>query len=163
MEIIFLAFVCMLSYLFILCKIFSLRFVCKTQVLWDILFTFGIPFLFMGTFSGMAVAFIAGLLFTITVWFLSSLITPKFTMLSFPYGKGKTNKNSSGGDHPTRSWYITMCNIQNTFKSSETQKEEMTLPSEKYEGRRTTLRPSYYNNNILPYEQQWNKFIIFYR
>ena len=37
----------------------------KTQVLWDILFTLGLPILFIGTFSGLATAVLAGVMFSL--------------------------------------------------------------------------------------------------
>lgn len=104
MEILFLSFVCAISYIIILCKIFSLHFLAKTQVLWDILFTFGTPLLFYGTFSGMATGFIAGLLFSIITFFLSLLVEDKplvdWNRLS--YGK-RRKKDSNCSNHPPRS------------------------------------------------------------
>ena len=37
----------------------------KTQLLWDILFTLGLPILFIGTFSGLATAVLAGVMFSV--------------------------------------------------------------------------------------------------
>lgn len=77
MEILFLAFILSLSYLWLLSKVFSLSFVIRTQILWDLVFTVGAPCLFLGTFSGMATAAIAGILFSIITGFLSLLNPPE--------------------------------------------------------------------------------------
>ena len=37
----------------------------QTQILWDILFTLGLPILFIGTFSGLATAVLAGVMFSL--------------------------------------------------------------------------------------------------
>jgi len=103
MEIMFLSFICSISYLVILCKMFSLKFVVKTQVLWDIVFTFGMPVLFTGTFSGMATAFIAGILFSCMTYLLAVLSSDStlVRLFSIPYGK-ETNTTSSYHTHPPR-------------------------------------------------------------
>jgi hypothetical protein len=104
MEVLFLSFICALSYVIILCKIFSLNFLAKTQVLWDILFTFGTPVLFLGTFSGMATAFISGLLFSIITFFLSLLVEDKpiINWRRLLYDK-RRKKSSDCSNHPPRS------------------------------------------------------------
>ena len=76
MEIILISFIAALGYLIILCKLFTPHFVARTQVLWDIVFTVGIPLLFLGTFSGMATAFLAGIWFSAMTAFLGMLNPP---------------------------------------------------------------------------------------
>ena len=49
----------------ILRKVMSRKVFMKTNVLWDVLLTFGLPLLFLGTFSGMVTAILTGLIFTI--------------------------------------------------------------------------------------------------
>jgi len=49
----------------ILRKIMSRKVFLKTNVLWDVLLTFGLPLLFLGTFSGMVTAILTGLIFTV--------------------------------------------------------------------------------------------------
>jgi hypothetical protein len=73
MEILFISFIAALGYLIILCKLFSAEFVARTQLLWDVLFTIGVPLLFLGTFSGMATAFISGIVFSAMTAFLGIL------------------------------------------------------------------------------------------
>jgi hypothetical protein len=64
MDLLVIAFIAALGYLIILCKLFSIQFVAKTQVLWDVLFTIAVPILFLGTFSGMTTAFLSGVIFS---------------------------------------------------------------------------------------------------
>jgi len=73
MEIIIISFIAALGYLIILCKMFTTQFVSNTQVLWDLLFTVGVPLLFLGTFSGMATAFLAGIWFSAMTFILGTL------------------------------------------------------------------------------------------
>jgi ABC-type multidrug transport system permease subunit len=73
MEIILISFIAALGYLIILCKMFTPEFVARTQVLWDIVFTVGVPLLFLGTFSGMATAFLAGIWFSVMTFFLGTM------------------------------------------------------------------------------------------
>jgi hypothetical protein len=125
MEILFLSFICALSYLIILCKIFSLKFICRTQVLWDVLFTFGLPMLFVGTFSGMATAFISGVLFSAITFFLSMLMQPNIlARFSFPYGstQDKDNKTTSDNTNPTRSRPCPVCNQSVQVQSNKQEK-----------------------------------------
>ena len=49
----------------ILRKVMSRKTFMKTNVLWDVLLTLGLPLLFLGTFSGMITAILTGLIFTI--------------------------------------------------------------------------------------------------
>ena len=61
-----------LGYYIILYKILGRKKLKKTQTIWDVLFTLGIPLLFIGTFSGLATAIIAGVIFSIF-----TALTPK--------------------------------------------------------------------------------------
>ena len=105
MEILFIACVTSLSYGIILCKAIGIQNVVRLQVTLDILFTFGLPMLFVGTFSGMATAFISGVMFSIITFFLSVLMPkPKpLFKFSFPYAKAQNSKDNVSGAHPTRS------------------------------------------------------------
>jgi hypothetical protein len=80
MDLLIVAFFAALGYLIILCKLFSPEFVSRTQVLWDIAFTVGVPVLFLGTFSGMATAFLAGVIFSGMTFVLSLCHSPKNTI-----------------------------------------------------------------------------------
>ena len=61
-----------LGYYIILYKILGRKKLKKTQTIWDVLFTLGIPLLFIGTFSGLATAIVAGVIFSIF-----TALTPK--------------------------------------------------------------------------------------
>lgn len=60
------------GYYIIVYKALGRRRMVKTQVFWDILFTLLLPIIFIGTFSGVATAVMAGVLFSIFTYF-----TPK--------------------------------------------------------------------------------------
>lgn len=79
MEIIILSFIVAISLLIISSRIFGLGFVCKHAVWFDIAYTFGLPSLFLGTFSGMATAFLAGVFFSIITIILKPCFTVRLT------------------------------------------------------------------------------------
>ena len=54
-----------IGYYIILYKSIGKKRLAKTQIFWDLLFTIGVPVLFIGTFSGLATAVIAGVIFSI--------------------------------------------------------------------------------------------------
>ena len=64
MSILGVAFFAAMGYYIIVYKALGRRRLVKTQALWDILFTLLLPLLFIGTFSGLATAVIAGVLFS---------------------------------------------------------------------------------------------------
>ena len=102
MDVILISFICSISYLIVLLKMFGLNFIARTQLVWDMLFTFGIPFLFLGTYSGMATAFLSGVFFSIMT-FILDVVVPRKPLFKFPYGKQKNSKTSNGVPSPTRS------------------------------------------------------------
>ena len=65
MSILAIAFFTAIGYFIIVWKMIGIDKLKKTQVLWDILFTLGLPILFIGTFSGLATAVLAGVMFSI--------------------------------------------------------------------------------------------------
>ena len=65
MGILGISFFAAIGYYIIVYKAIGRRRLVKTQTFWDILFTVGIPVLFIDTFSGMATAVVAGVLFSI--------------------------------------------------------------------------------------------------
>ena len=72
MGILGIAFFAAIGYYIIVYKALGRRRLVKTQTFWDILFTLLLPLLFIGTFSGLATAVIAGVLFSIF-----TALTPK--------------------------------------------------------------------------------------
>jgi len=65
MSILLIAFFTAIGYFIIVWKMIGIDRLRKTQVLWDILFTLGLPILFIGTFSGLATAVLAGVMFSL--------------------------------------------------------------------------------------------------
>ena len=65
MSILAIAFFTAIGYFVIVWKMIGIDKLKKTQVLWDILFTLGLPILFIGTFSGLATAVLAGVMFSV--------------------------------------------------------------------------------------------------
>ena len=65
MSILTIAFFTAIGYFIIVWKMIGISKLKKTQVLWDILFTLGLPILFIGTFSGLATAVLAGVMFSL--------------------------------------------------------------------------------------------------
>ena len=73
MEILLLAFLTACGYLIILGKTITLAIMIRHQLIIDIIATIGIPWLFYGSFSGMATAVIAGLIVSLFLWFCGVL------------------------------------------------------------------------------------------
>ena len=65
MNILGIAFFAAIGYYIIVYKAIGRRRLVKTQTFWDILFTLLLPLLFIGTFSGLATAVVAGVIFSI--------------------------------------------------------------------------------------------------
>jgi|TARA_R100001443_G_scaffold9108_1_gene18637 magnesium-transporting ATPase (P-type) len=65
MSILGIAFFTAIGYFIIVYKLLGRKKLVKTQLLWDILFTIGLPILFIGTFSGLATAVLAGVMFSV--------------------------------------------------------------------------------------------------
>ena len=65
MSILGIAFFAAIGYYIIVYKALGRRRLVKTQTFWDILFTLLLPLLFIGTFSGLSTAVIAGVLFSL--------------------------------------------------------------------------------------------------
>jgi len=72
MSLFFIAIFAAVGYYIIVYKALGRRRMVKTQVFWDILFTLLLPIIFIGTFSGVATAVMAGVIFSIFTYF-----TPK--------------------------------------------------------------------------------------
>lgn len=105
MDILFISFISAISFLLILCKAIGLSNVVRFQVPLDVLFTFGLPCVFVGTYSGMATAFISGVMFSVLTFFLSVLMPKPKPLFKFglPYAKAQNSKDNVSGAHPTRS------------------------------------------------------------
>ena len=65
MSILAISFFAAVGYYIIVYKALGRRRLVKTQTFWDIVFTLLLPILFIGTFSGLATAVVAGVLFSL--------------------------------------------------------------------------------------------------
>ena len=77
MNIIGIAFFAAIVYYIIVYKALGRQRLVKTQTFWDILFTLLLPLLFIGTFSGLATAVVAGVFFSIFTAMTPSVDEPK--------------------------------------------------------------------------------------
>ena len=74
MEIIILAFLTAVGKVWLLSKILGIKRLLRHAMWFDLAFTFILPILFMGTFSGAILAVLSGLWFTAITWFLGLFI-----------------------------------------------------------------------------------------
>jgi Na+/serine symporter len=65
MSILAISFFAAVGYYIIVYKAIGRKKLVKTQTFWDIVFTLLLPILFIGTFSGLATAVVAGVLFSL--------------------------------------------------------------------------------------------------
>ena len=65
MGILGIAFFTAIGYFIIVYKMIGRKRLVQTQILWDVLFTLGLPILFIGTFSGLATSVLAGVMFSL--------------------------------------------------------------------------------------------------
>tara|TARA_R110001606_G_C15223020_1_gene634255 strand:+ start:263 stop:499 length:237 start_codon:yes stop_codon:yes gene_type:complete len=65
MSILAISFFAAVGYYIIVYKAIGRRRLVKTQTFWDVVFTLLLPILFIGTFSGLATAVVAGVLFSL--------------------------------------------------------------------------------------------------
>ena len=77
MSILGISFCAAIGYYIIVYKALGRRSLVKTQTFWDILFTVLLPLLFIGTFSGLATAVIAGVFFSVFTALTPSVDEPK--------------------------------------------------------------------------------------
>ena len=77
MSILGISFCAAIGYYIIVYKAIGRRRLVKTQTFWDILFTVLLPLLFIGTFSGLATAVIAGVFFSVFTALTPSVDEPK--------------------------------------------------------------------------------------
>ena len=98
MEIIVFSFFSSLGILLVCTRALGVIRTIKHRKKLDVLVTFGLPALFIGTFSGMLTAFITGLWFTLQTMLLA-LVIPK----TFPsYGNQEDRRNDAKGNRSSR-------------------------------------------------------------
>ncbi len=83
MEVIVLALLASGSLVFLMIKVIGLWFVIRFEKLIDVVATFGTPWLFFGTFSGMALAILTGIFISIQLFLIR-----KITQIKPVFGKG---------------------------------------------------------------------------
>ncbi len=105
MEIVIFSFISALGLLLVLTRTIGLRYTLKFRKMFDVIVTFGVPILFVGTFSGMITAFFTGLWFTILTCLLNVLVNPPQALLAqtASYGKQDNHTESLEGNRPSRS------------------------------------------------------------
>lgn len=79
MDTLVLAFLSTQALLIVLCKAFGLRRVVRWQVPVDILCTLGLPMLFLGSYHGMVLAIMTGLLLSVELYILSLCMSSSIT------------------------------------------------------------------------------------
>lgn len=99
MEIVILSFLSSLGILLVCTRTLGVTRVIKHRKLLDILVTFGMPILFVGTFSGMITAFFTGLWFTLETMLLAVIVPPISS-----YGNQEDRHNGVKGHRPSRSY-----------------------------------------------------------
>ncbi len=77
MDLIVISFCTAIGKLLVLCKLLGAGRCVRVQVWLDVLFTFGVPILLMGTFGGAVVAVLSGIWFTVMLAFLSLFVKPQ--------------------------------------------------------------------------------------
>ena len=77
MGILGISFCAAVGYYIIVYKAIGRRRLVKTQTFWDILFTLLLPLLFIGTFSGLATAVVAGVFFSLFTAMTPSVDEPE--------------------------------------------------------------------------------------
>ena len=77
MGILGISFFAAIGYYIIVYKAIGRRRLVKTQTFWDILFTLLLPLLFIGTFSGLATAVVAGVFFSLFTAMTPSVDEPE--------------------------------------------------------------------------------------
>jgi hypothetical protein len=103
MEIILLAFFASIGILLVCTRTLGVNKTIKHRKKLDILVTFGLPMLFVGTFSGMITAFFAGLWFTLQTIFLAIVVPQRGRRkLSSSYGNQEDKHNGVKGNRPSR-------------------------------------------------------------
>lgn len=76
MDTILLALFAAIGYLIVCCKLIGLKNTVRYQAILDIVFTVGGAIVMAGTFSGMAVAIMAGVFFSILIYTLGLITRP---------------------------------------------------------------------------------------
>jgi len=102
MEIIIFALCSALGLLLVLCRTIGFQRTLRWRKFIDVITTFGLPILFMGTFSGMMVAFFTGLWVTAITSVLYVLANPQKAVAVFSHAE-ESHTQTTSGYRPPRS------------------------------------------------------------
>ena len=103
MEYILFSFLAAFGVVLIFPRILGLRRTLKIRKLLDVVATFGLPILFMGTFAGMITAFFTGLWITLITSVLQAFAwTPKWARNVFYHDEETSNANNASRNRPSR-------------------------------------------------------------
>jgi hypothetical protein len=103
MEIILFSLFTAIGLLIVLARTLGLNRMLRYSKVLDIIITFGIPFLFVGTFSGMVTSFFTGLWFTLLTVGLTMIVNPQ------KHSDQEEDKEGSKRNCPTRFRRIKVC------------------------------------------------------
>jgi multisubunit Na+/H+ antiporter MnhG subunit len=101
-EIILFSFLSALGIILVLTRTLGFKRTMKYRKLLDVVTTFGLPVLMLGTFSGVITAFFIGLWVTGLTWLLNLLTLPT-TKAPFSYGSQEKNKTTTYSYRTSRS------------------------------------------------------------
>lgn len=102
MEIILFSLLSALGILLVLTRTIGFKRTMRYRKGIDVVTTFGLPVLFLGTFSGMITAFFIGLWVTVITWLLN-LLTQATTKATTFYGSQKEDTTITYGNRTSRS------------------------------------------------------------
>lgn len=108
MEIIIFSLCSAFGILLVLCRTIGFRRTLRWRKVIDVITTFGLPTLFMGTFNGMMVAFFTGLWVTVITSLLFVLANPHEAVAKLSHAEDSHTKNASG-NRPPRSRRSKLC------------------------------------------------------
>lgn len=102
MDLILFSLLSAIGFVLVLTRALGLKRLLKWRKAIDVILTFGLPMLMVGTFSGMITSFFTGLWFTLITWLLHTIVNQDIRKLSF-YGSQETNKTTVGSYSSSRS------------------------------------------------------------
>tara|TARA_B100001093_G_C26830861_1_gene1016026 strand:- start:683 stop:994 length:312 start_codon:yes stop_codon:yes gene_type:complete len=98
MDLILFSLLSAIGFLLVLVRILGLKRVLKWRKILDVIITFGLPALMLGTFSGMLTAFFTGLWFTTLTWLLNTIVNQDRSKLPI-YGSQETHNKTNVGSY----------------------------------------------------------------
>jgi multisubunit Na+/H+ antiporter MnhG subunit len=102
MDLIIFSLISAIGFVLVLTRALGLKRLLKWRKALDIILTFGMPIVMVGTFSGMLTSFFTGLWFTLITWLLNTIVNQDIRQLSF-YGSQENDKKTVGSYCSSRS------------------------------------------------------------